>query len=171
MGRVSFSGSMRVAGRFEGGVSSPGSVVITEGGACVSNLSGLSVVVIDGSHVGDIIDVGHVAIGKGATVVGNVSTMTLAIAPGAKVKGTVQVNPDPPPEAARPAPRGGDGAVADVVPPPPRVKASMVNVHADANRSNAGAAFDPWKVARETDRILKGTTAAGPLRQKVVIED
>ena len=100
------------------------------------------------------------------------STKTLAIAPGAKVKGTVQVNPDPPPVAARPAPRGGDGAVADVVPPPPRVKASMVNVRADANRSNnAGAAFDPWKVARETDRILKGITAAGPLRQKVVIED
>ncbi len=99
-GELSFEGSVRIDGRFEGGIKTPGSVFVSQNGKVKAEISAGSITV-DGSIDGNMISEGRVQLNASSKLKGDVMCGKLMVAEGATWSGRCEVGPS----AAKSAPQ------------------------------------------------------------------
>ena len=92
-GELSFKGSVRIDGNFEGGIKTPGSVFVSQTGKVKAEVNAGSVVV-DGSIEGNVVSAGRVQLNSSCKLKGDVKASKLLVAEGATWSGRCDVGPD-----------------------------------------------------------------------------
>ena len=109
-GELSFQGSVRIDGTFEGGIKTPGTVLVSQSGKVKAEVSAGSVTV-DGSIEGNVISEGNVKLNSSAKLKGDVMAGKLQVAEGATWSGRCEVGPSA--SKGAPAPSAAMRQVAD----------------------------------------------------------
>jgi cytoskeletal protein CcmA (bactofilin family) len=94
-GQLKFVRVLRVDGKFTGTLSSAGSVIIGTSGTLVSNISGLSSILVEGKLVGHVI-CDNVIIRSTGSVFGNVTCKSFFAENGSILIGTANIHPKAP---------------------------------------------------------------------------
>jgi cytoskeletal protein CcmA (bactofilin family) len=89
-GELSFEGSVRIDGTFEGGIKTPGSVFISQTGKVKAEISAGDIKV-DGSVEGNMVSEGRVQLNASCKLVGDVRAAKLHVAEGATWAGRCEV--------------------------------------------------------------------------------
>jgi len=89
-GELSFQGSVRIDGTFEGGIKTPGTVFVSQKGKVKAEISAGSVT-IDGSIEGNVISEGRVQLNASSKLKGDVMAGKLQVAEGATWSGRCEV--------------------------------------------------------------------------------
>ena len=89
-GELSFQGSVRIDGKFEGGIKTPGTVLVSQKGSVKAEISAGSVTV-DGSIEGNVISEGSVKLNSTSKLKGDVMAGKLQVAEGASWSGRCEV--------------------------------------------------------------------------------
>jgi len=92
-GELSFKGSVRIDGNFEGGIKTPGTVFVSQTGVVKAEVSAGSVTV-DGSIVGNVVSAGRVQLNNSCKLKGDVQAAKLLVAEGASWSGRCNVGPE-----------------------------------------------------------------------------
>lgn len=88
-GKISGSGSVRVAGRFKGDVQIDGTLTLDTGARLEGQVKA-GAVSVSGELVGNIIDAKQVDLLQGGRVEGDVKAGSFTVAPGARMRGKVE---------------------------------------------------------------------------------
>ena len=91
-GELSFEGSVRIDGKFEGGIKTQGSVYVSQSGKVKAEVSAGSVTV-DGAIEGNVISEGRVQLNATSKLKGDVMAGKLQVAEGATWSGRCEVGP------------------------------------------------------------------------------
>lgn len=91
-GELSFEGSVRIDGRFEGGIKTPGTVFVSQNGKVKAEISAGSITV-DGNIDGNVITEGRVQLNASSKLKGDVMCGKLMVAEGATWSGRCEVGP------------------------------------------------------------------------------
>ena len=153
-GEMSFAGSARLLGSFEGSISSKGELHVGDSATCKASLEAARIVV-DGSIEGDITAHERVDLNASARVKGDILAHSLVVADGASFVGHCKVGPD---ALAQPRPASGSagamnlpaargGGVAGVQTRPVRPTAPVLSEKTDRlSRAAAELQNDPeWQ--------------------------
>jgi cytoskeletal protein CcmA (bactofilin family) len=97
-GRLRFSDTVRIDGKFDGEISSENTLIVGEAGKIRATIQS-NTVIISGEVEGDIIAPRQVVVHKEARVNGDIQTASLAVEEGAQING--QINMSGTPSAAR----------------------------------------------------------------------
>jgi len=89
-GELSFQGSVRIDGNFEGGIKTPGSVFISQTGKVKAEISAGDLKV-DGSVEGNISSEGRIQLNASCKLVGDVKAAKLLVSEGATWSGRCEV--------------------------------------------------------------------------------
>jgi cytoskeletal protein CcmA (bactofilin family) len=100
-GEMSFAGSARLLGTFEGRITTKGDLHVAESAACKATLEAARVVV-DGTIEGEIVAHERVELNSTAQVRGDLSAAALVVAEGAVFVGHCKVGPEAVTEAQQP---------------------------------------------------------------------
>ena len=92
-GELSFEGSVRIDGNFEGGIKTPGSVFVSQTGKVKAEISAGSLTV-DGSIEGNCVSQGRIQLNNSCKLKGDVKASKLLVAEGATWSGRCEVGPD-----------------------------------------------------------------------------
>jgi len=92
-GEMSFDGSVRILGSFEGKMSSGGTIEIGESSRCKATVEGVRVVV-EGQIEGEIAARETIELKTKAVVRGDISAESLVVADGARLSGHCRIGPD-----------------------------------------------------------------------------
>jgi cytoskeletal protein CcmA (bactofilin family) len=98
-GKISFSGTVRIDGRFKGQAHAPGTLVIGEGAVVEADVT-VGSVIIHGKVVGQITASDTIEIGPQGRVEGSLRARRLQIAEGAQITAKIEME-----RAPAPAPR------------------------------------------------------------------
>lgn len=99
-GELSFEGSVRIDGKFEGGIKTSGSVYVSQNGKVKAEITA-GAVTVDGSIDGNVISEGSVKLNASSKLKGDVMAGKLMVAEGATWSGRCEVGPS----AAKGAPQ------------------------------------------------------------------
>lgn len=91
-GTLTFERPLRIDGKFEGELSTHGSLIIGQSGEVHADIR-VGTVVIDGKVSGNIVAEGKVQLNPTASLIGDIKASRLAIAEGATFVGHCEVNP------------------------------------------------------------------------------
>lgn len=108
-GELTFEGSVRIDGQFEGGINTPGTVYVSKGGKVKAEVSAGSVSV-DGDITGNVSSQGRVELNTTCKLQGDLKAEKLLVKEGATFVGHCQVGPG----AGKLKQAGGDGAMKQV---------------------------------------------------------
>ncbi len=89
-GELSFEGSVRIDGKFEGGIKTPGTVFVSQKGVVKAEVNAGSVTV-DGSIEGNVVSSGRVQLNASCKLKGDVRAAKLQVAEGATWSGICEV--------------------------------------------------------------------------------
>jgi cytoskeletal protein CcmA (bactofilin family) len=87
-GRLRFSDTVRIDGKFDGEISSDNTLIVGESGSIKATIQS-EVVIISGEVEGDIVAPNQVVIHKMARVTGDIRTASLAVEEGAQINGQI----------------------------------------------------------------------------------
>lgn len=123
-GELTYDGSARILGRFEGAITTKGDLHIAEGASCKAQIT-VGSATIDGAVEGNLTATGVVQLNATSKLVGDLAAGKLIVAEGATFTGQVQVGtetvhtPAPPPEPTdKPAAAASRSAPAEPRPQP-----------------------------------------------------
>lgn len=91
-GEMSFSGSAKILGTFEGSITSQGEISVGEGATCNAEVHA-SRVVVDGTVNGDVRGDALIELNDGANVTGDITAGNLVVVEGASFVGHCRVGP------------------------------------------------------------------------------
>lgn len=91
-GELSFQGSVRIDGQFEGGIKTPGTVYVSQSGKVKAEISAGSVSV-DGEIEGNIVSDGRVEMNATGKLTGDLKAAKLLVKEGACINGKCEVGP------------------------------------------------------------------------------
>ena len=92
-GELSFDGSLRVDGKFEGKLNTKGNLVLTKGAALAGDVH-VGAATIDGAFKGNLSASDKVELTATAAVQGDIRAPRLVVAEGATLIGNVAISPD-----------------------------------------------------------------------------
>lgn len=93
-GRLRFSDTVRIDGKFDGEISSENTLIVGEAGKIKATIQS-NTVIISGEVEGDIIAPRQVVIHKEARVTGDIQTASLAVEEGAQINGQINMSDTP----------------------------------------------------------------------------
>lgn len=88
-GKISGTGSVRVAGRFKGDVQIDGSLTLDTGARIEGHVKAAAVIV-GGELIGNIADAQQVDLREGGRIEGDIKAGSFTVAPGARMRGKVE---------------------------------------------------------------------------------
>src|SRR5690606_13200699 len=106
-GEMTFEGTARILGEFEGRISSPGEVQVGESALCKAAIEG-SVVVVDGVIEGNITARQTLQLNPSAKVAGDIVATSMTVVEGASLVGHCRIGSDF--GVGSGSPKGGDAA-------------------------------------------------------------
>jgi len=89
-GEMTFEGSAKILGKFDGKISSKGEVQIGDGAVCKATIDA-GTVIVDGEISGNVTARDKVKLNSSAKITGDVTARTLIVAEGASFQGNYQV--------------------------------------------------------------------------------
>ena len=93
-GKLRFSESLKIDGRFEGTIESPGFLVVESGAEVIADIS-VGTLVVGGIVQGDVTASERLELLPGGQVVGNVRCPSLVMADGTGIRGRCEMLSDP----------------------------------------------------------------------------
>lgn len=160
-GEMSFSGSAKILGTFEGSIRSEGQIAVGQGATCNAQVHA-NRVVVDGAINGDVHGDERIELNSGARVQGDISAGNLVVVEGASFVGHCRVGPgaeraetkarEQKPAAAEPAKSADKTA-----PQRPRVETRSLRPATGAGESAAAPTGAAAAVARATTGAANNT--------------
>ena len=137
-GDMSFEGSARILGDFEGKITSPGEVLVGESATCRAAIDG-AVVIVDGVIEGNVTARRRLQLNPGARITGDVTAASMTVVEGAVLVGMCRIGVEGEGAAAAGGTNGGAEKPRVVVGSgPAKPAAAPVSVNTELESNLAG---------------------------------